>query len=275
MKLYKLGGILLLSLVLVGCNNGNSSKQSSNNESKTDMQNSSSSSSSATSSSTTSQESASTTSGANNSQSDGQSYDFSSLTQDLSSKLSDTLLPQNSGLSDTSKNIHIRYNGNSADSNIYYSVGNDALALNDASIKAETPYALLTKRSYSSASDAQSHLDYTSASEIKGLPKVNLGHSIIGHTQSGAGQQYISWNEGNWSISVHGSPVNNTTPKKLAISSVDMFESYSLPAPNTQGVVKFNVGSSSQVITWQAGSVVYRLKANDPAVAIRMAASMK
>jgi len=92
---------------------------------------------------------------------------------------------------------------------------------------------------------------------------------------TGAGQQYITWNEGNWSISVHGSPVNNTTPKKLAVSSVTMFNSYSLPAPNTQGVVKFNVGSSSQVITWQDGSVVYRLKANDPAVAIRMAASMK
>lgn len=271
MKFYKLGGVLLLSLVLVGCSNGNSSKQSSNNESKTDMQNSSSS----NDSNSVSQQSASITSGANNSQSDRQAYDFSSLTQDLSNKLSDTLLPQNSGLSDSSKNVHIRYNGNSADSTIYYSVGNDALALNDASLKGETPYAVLSKRTYSSASEAQSHLDYTAASEIKGLPKVDLGHSIVGHIQSGAGQQYISWNEGNWSISVHGSPVNNTTPKKLALSSVDMFETYFLPAPNTQGVVKFNVGSSSQVITWQAGSVVYRLKANDPAVAIRMAASMK
>lgn len=272
MKLYKLGGVLLLSLVLVGCSNGNSGKQSSNNESKTDMQNSS---SSTTSSDTTSGQSASTASSDSNAQSYGQSYDFSSLTKDLSSKLSDTLLPQNSGLSDSSKNVHIRYNGNSSNSTIYYSVGNDALALNDSSLKAEKPYAVLAKRSYSSASEAQSHVDYTAASEIKGLPKVDLGHGIVGHTQSGAGQQYISWNEGNWSISVHGSPVNNTTPKKLALSSVNMFESYSLPAPDTQGVVKFNVGSSAQVITWQAGSVVYRLQATDPVVAIRMAASMK
>lgn len=272
MKLYKLGGVLLLSLVLVGCSNGNSGKQSSNNESKTDMQNSS---SSTTNSDNTSGQSTSNASSDSNAQSDSQSYDFASLTKDLSSKLADTLLPQNSGLSDSSKNVHIRYNGNSANSTVYYSVGSDALALNDGSLKGEKPYAVLAKRSYSSASEAQSHLDYTAASEIKGLPKVNLGHGIVGHTQSGAGQQYISWNEGNWSISVHGSPVNNTTPKKLAVSSVNMFESYSLPAPNTQGVVKFNVGSSAQVITWQAGSVVYRLQATDPAVAIRMAASMK
>ena len=271
MKLYKLGGVLLLSLVLVGCSNGNSSKQSSNNASKSDMQNSS----STASSSSQQPASATSTSGANHAQSDSQSYDFSSLTKDLSSKLSDTLLPQKSGLSDTSKNVHIRYNGNSANSNIYYSLGDSALALNDPSLKSETPYAVLSKRSYSSSSEAQSHLDYTAASEIKGLPKVDLGHSIVGHTQSGAGQQYISWNEGNWSISVHGSPVNNTTPKKLAVSSVSMFENYALPAPNTQGVVKFNVGSQSQVITWQNGSVVYRLRANDPATAIKMAASMK
>lgn len=270
MKLYKLGGVLLLSLILVGCGNTNSSKQSSNNESKTDMENSSS-----TSSSSDSQESATSTSGANNAQSDSQSYDFSSLTKDLAQKLPDTLLPQNAGLGETSRNVHIRYNGNSNNSTIYYSLGNNALALNDAGIKGETPYAVLAKRTYSSSSEAQSHLDYTAASEIKGLPKVDLGHSIIGHVQSGAGQQYISWNEGNWSISVHGSPVNNTTPKKLAVSSVNMFESYALPAPNTQGVVKFNVGSSYQVITWQNGSVVYRLRANDPSVAIRMAASMK
>lgn len=274
MKLYKLGGVLLLSLVLVGCSNGNSGKQSSNNESKTDMQNSSSAANSSNSTSI-SQSDTSTASSDNNSQSDGQSYDFSSLTKDLSSKLSDTLFPQNAGLSDSAKNIHIRYNGNSADSTIYYSTGSDALALNDSSLKGEKPYAVLAKRSYSSTSEAQSHLDYTAASEIKGLPKVDLGHSIVGHTQSGAGQQYISRNEGNWSISVHGSPVNNTTPKKLAVSSVNMFENYSLPAPNTQGVVKFNVGSSAQVITWQAGNVVYRLQATDPAVAIRMAASMK
>lgn len=276
MKLYKLGGVLLLSLILVGCGNTNSDKQSSNNESKTDMQNSSSSSSSSSSqSSANSQQSASTTSGANNAQTDSQSYDFSSLTKELSAKLTNTLLPQDSGLGNTAKKVHIRYSGNSDNSTVYYSVGNEALGLNDASLKGETPYAVLAKRSYSSATEAQSHLDYTSASEIKGLPKVDLGHSIVGHVQSGAGQQYISWNEGNWSISVHGSPVNNTTPKKLAISSVSMFDNYSLPAPDTQGVVKFNVGGSSQMITWQDGSVVYRLKANDPAVAIRMAASMK
>ncbi|MDN6597509.1 MAG: hypothetical protein L0K76_08160, partial [Lentilactobacillus parabuchneri] len=186
MKLYKLGGVLLLSLVLVGCSNGNSSKQSSNNASKSDMQNSS----STASSSSQQPASATSTSGANHAQSDSQSYDFSSLTKDLSSKLSDTLLPQNSGLSDTSKNVHIRYNGNSANSNIYYSLGDSALALNDPSLKSETPYAVLSKRSYSSSSEAQSHLDYTAASEIKGLPKVDLGHSIVGHTQSGAGQQY-------------------------------------------------------------------------------------
>lgn len=276
MKVYKIGGVLLLSLLLVGCSNSSSSKQSSNNESKTDMQNSSAkSSSSSVSQSSSSSQTSNAASASGQSGTSQQAYDFSSLTQDLSEKLSNTLLPQNAGVDTGSKNVHIRYSGNSANNTVYYSLGEDALAVNDASIKGETPYAVLSERTYASNSEAQSHIDYTSASEIKGLPKVDLGHSIIGHTQGGAGQQYISWNEGNWSISVHGSPVNNTTPKKLAINSVSMFENYALPAPKSQGVVKFNVGDSSQLINWQSGNVVYRLKTTDPATAIKMAASMK
>ncbi|GHP14582.1 hypothetical protein YK48G_20070 [Lentilactobacillus fungorum] len=285
MKLYKLGGVLLLSLILVGCGNSSSSSKGNNSESKTDMQNSSSksaSSSTSTQSSSSSSSQASTASSTiqsktgQNPQTTNGRYDFASLTKQLAAKLPNTLLPQSTGLGQTAKAVHIRYEGNATNSTIYYSLGNKPLQLNDSSLKSEQPYATLTKKSYASSSSAQSNLDYTSAKENASLPKIDLGHSITGHTQGGAGQQYISWNEGNWSINVHGSKLNNTSPKQLATSMVTMFESYSLPAPKTQGSIKFSVGTGQdQTISWQDNNVIYTLKTNDHAVGIRMAASMK
>lgn len=281
MKVYKLGGILLLSLILVGCGNGNADKSKLSSESKTTMQNSS----SASSSSQTSKQAAASSSNAASSSSAttktsgsqaNDNYDFSSLTKQLASQLPGTKLPQASGLSQSSKAVHIRYTGNSANNTIYYSLGNEGLKLNDASIKSESAYAVLSKKTYDSAHAAQQELDYTSPQANKGLPKINLGHSIVGHIQGGAGQQYISWNEGNWSVNVHGSKVNNTSPRKSAKTMAAMFDTYALPAPKNQGTIKFSVGTGQdQTIAWQENNVIYTLKTNDQAVGIRIAASIK
>ncbi|WP_283678522.1 hypothetical protein [Lentilactobacillus sp. Marseille-Q4993] len=277
MKLFKFSGVLLLALVLGGCAAGNNSSKSSNSNSssKTEMSNSSSQSSS--DSQTSNSESTSTSSGSQASSSENQSPSFASNTKQLAAKLPGVLLPQSTGLS-SSQPVNIRYTGNSSSATVYYSVGQSNLALNDKGLANKASYATLTKKDYASSSQAASNVDYQDGSQNKGLPKVNLGHSIIGRLQSGAGQQYISWNEGRWSVVVHGSPVNNTSPKKAALQTVALFEQYSLPAPQKVGSVKFESGQNTglaQTITWQNGKSVYTLKANDPNVAVAMGASMK
>ena len=47
---------------------------------------------------------------------------------------------------------------------------------------------------------------YTTGNQ-QGLPTVNLGDGITGTLNSGAGQQMLQWNEGNWSFTVRASAV--------------------------------------------------------------------
>ena len=280
MKLYKIAAVATLALVLTGCASNQSDSKNYKDESKAALNskpthkhakaktstNTSSTSSEASSSSSSSSSSAETKS--NNS--------FASLSSQLASKLPNTLIPQASGMN-ASQPVNIKYSGNSQNSKITYSLGQKNLPLNSASAS-NNAYAVLTKKTYASASAAKQAVDFQPASSVKGLPKVSLSHSITGHTQSGAGQEYISWNEGRWSISVHGSKVNNTNPKSTAVSAVNMFEQYSLPAPESVGTVKLLAGDTtnlSQDVKFQKGNQVYTLKANTASAAIAMAASMK
>ncbi|WP_268913648.1 hypothetical protein [Lentilactobacillus sp. SPB1-3] len=253
MKLSKIVAAATLALVLTGCST-NQSKQTKNyqSDSKTQLNSKAPSSSS---------------------KSDNH---FMSLTQQLSKKFNNTLLPQTSGLTND-HTVNAKETGNSNNLKIVYTLDNHALPLNSNKISNNT-YATLTKKTYTNSSAAKESINFQPASSTEGLPKINLGHSITGRTQSGAGQEYISWNEGRWSISVHGSRVNHTNPKFTAVSAVNMFEKYSLPAPETLGTVALFAGDTTglnQTITFQKGSVVYTLKANSASAGIKMAASMK
>ncbi|MFD1125489.1 hypothetical protein ACFQ22_09020 [Lentilactobacillus raoultii] len=285
-------GLLLVVGGLSGCNSNKQSQGSQDNgskvskSSKTDMQNSSSdqSSSSATSqaqSSSNSEQSSSTAqSSSSSSQTPATSSRIGTLTDQLQQKLGNVKLPTDDGLSSQDAHLNIRYSGNQNDYTIYYSVGNQALDLNASAVKNETPYATFQKKTYSSTSQAASAIDYSQASTNKGLPKVKLSSQITGYENAGGGQRYISWNEGHWSIAVHGSVVNNTTPKKTAIHAVSLFDQYMLPAPQKYGAIEFNVHGANdhtrdQTISWQDGQSVYTLKGADIDTAVQMAASVK
>ncbi|KRM11464.1 hypothetical protein [Lentilactobacillus farraginis] len=282
-------GLLLVVGGLSGCNsnkqgqgsNDNSSSSKVSKSSKADMQNSSSdqAASSTDQSQSSSQSAGSNTDSASSSQSTTGSR-ISTLNNQIAQKLGNVKLPSADGLSSGSANLNIRYAGNQNNYAFYYSVGNQALNLNDSAIQKETPYATFQKKTYATQSQAAAAVDYSQVSTNKGLPKVKLNSKITGYENAGGGQRYIAWNEGRWSITVHGSVVNNTDPKKTAVQAANLFEQYMLPAPQKYGAIEFNVHSSNdhtrdQTITWQDGLSVYTLKAADMNTAIQMAASVK
>lgn len=299
MRHKKLAGLAVGLLLVVGGLSGcNSNKQSQgqhaggskiSNASKTDMQNSSTSStnsssqstqSSAQSSSVTRNQSSTNSNSSASNQSITSSSRIDSLNHELTQKLGNVILPTSDGLTTHNGKLNIRYSGNEANYRILYSVGNQSLDLNATQTTKQTPYASFQKKTYDSATAAASAVDYTKPSQNKGLPKVKLSSKITGYENAGGGQNYILWNEGNWSLAVHGSVVNHTDPKSTAVQTVKLLDSHTLPVPNNYGAIKFNVHAAKdhlrdQSISWQDGQTVYTLQGTDIGTAVAMAASVK
>lgn len=201
------------------------------------------------------------------------------LNSSLKDKLGNIKLPQNDGLKTPTNNLNIRYVGDKSNFQIFYSVGNSAAEFNDTSLTQQNAYAVFEKQSFNSKDNASSQINYLSADTIKGLPSIDLGSKITGYKDNGAGNTHLMWNEGRWSMSVHGVSINNQDPVPMAKQAVSLLNSYSLPVPKNIGQLSFDVtidqGSRNQIITWQDGSNVYSIKTNQPDTAIKMAASIK
>ncbi|GBG93748.1 lipoprotein [Ligilactobacillus salitolerans] len=281
--------IPLLALTLAGCNTNNQKDTKTSSSVKTEKKqqsstkkakNSSSKNASASASSNvSSSQPATSSSSAASSSSTTPSQPTTeprivTLNSALNRTLGHVLLPQKDGLGQGSDKLNARYTGNSANFTVYYSVGNSAKPLNDPSLQNETPYATLTKKTYGSAAQAQAAINYHPASDQQGLPSVDLGHNIQGYVDSGAGQRYLYWNEGKWSLAVHAAAVNGEDPTATAKSIVELLEKYYLPAPNTLAAGEFEV-SGQKKLTWQDGNTTYTLAGPSAETIIAMAASMR
>ncbi|WP_457951154.1 hypothetical protein [Lactiplantibacillus pentosus] len=203
---------------------------------------------------------------------------LATLNQQLTKALGNVLLPQTDGLTGGSQQLNVRYQGSQANYTVSYSVGQTAQAFNSKSVAKETPYATVNKKTYASNQAAAQAIGHRNASDDKGLPTVDLGHQITGYLGSGAGQRYITWNEGQWSLQVHTYITQNDLGVALAKQTVNTLESYYLPAPKSVGSIHLEAISTDglqQVIQWQAGRVVYKVSAHDATTAIKLAASMQ
>lgn len=98
----------------------------------------------------------------------------------------------------------------------------------------------MTKRTYASASAAQAAVENVqSKSNLQGLPTTNLGSGITAWTDAGAGQRYVTFNEGNWQFTVHGAAVNGEDAEATAKNLVTLLNSYYLPRPTrARGLLK-------------------------------------
>lgn len=273
--------LIPLCLLLVGCSSQKKPGTEKQSATRTEKKVQSAAKSTQTNSqkASASQEESTTSSAAASSQSEQQASRLAQLNHELITHLGTVLLPQNDGLTSGSDKLNARYHGNAANYTVSYSVETRAKDFNDSSVAQEIPYAEFTKKTYSSATEAAQQVTHRTASDSQGLPTVDLGHNIRGYLDSGAGQRYLSWNEGNWSLSVHAAAVKNEDPTQLAKQTVAELESYLLPAPQSYGEIRFNVGlsygSREQLVRWQKGNIIYELETHDPSTAIKMAASVK
>lgn len=192
----------------------------------------------------------------------------------LNRTLGHVLLPQADGLGQGSANLNARTTGDSANYTVYYSVGNRPLPVNDPAVQNEIPYATVSKKTYGSVAAAKASINYRSGAGEEGLPKVDLGHNISGTIDSGAGNRYLHWNEGQWSLVVHAAAVNGEEPTAKAKQVVELLEKYYLPAPKTVASGEFEVSGGNK-LTWQDQTTVYSVTGPSLETIIIMAASMK
>lgn len=114
---------------------------------------------------------------------------------------------------------------------------------------------------------------YIDGKAQQGLPTVNLGYGITGTLNSGAGQQELQWNEGNWSFTVRASAVQGQDPTPTAKQIVNELESVYLPAPQNHGVGTFDIATGTYTLTWQKNNKVYSVSGSSPSDVINKAVS--
>lgn len=203
---------------------------------------------------------------------------ISMFNKKLREKLGDVLLPAADGLTSGNNRLNVSYSGDNDEYTISYSVGKKAKPLNEDSATQAAPYAEFTKKKYDTTEEAARQIDHRTVTDFGGLPTVDLGHNIQGYIETGAGQRYLYWNEGNWSLVVHATVGQEQDPKQLAKQTVSLLEEYALPLPRLYGQVSFEAGSQSeqcnQVISWQDEKTVFKLSARDFTTAVKMAASV-
>lgn len=282
--------MLAASLLLTGCSQSNksTSSESAAGSSKVSQKSSSSKKASSKSSSVKKSVSSSSTSASSSSasskasgwnQTTSNAARLSTFNSEIKKQLGSVLLPSVTGLASDSGYLNVRYSGNSSSYTVYYSVGYTAKTLNDPSLSGQTPYLVLTKQTYASASAAQAAVENVqSKSNLQGLPTTNLGSGITAWTDAGAGQRYVTFNEGNWQFTVHGAAVNGEDAEATAKNLVALLNSYYLPAPD-KGKGTFEVsmadGETPQTLTWAKGSSLYKLQAHSTDTLIKTAASLK
>ncbi|MGN1408024.1 hypothetical protein [Lactobacillus sp.] len=282
--------MLAASLLLTGCsqNSKSTSSQSSSSSSKVSQSSSkkakSSASPSSSSSSAKKASSASSSSQASSSQSGwnqttSNAARLTTFNSEIKKQLGSVLLPSVTGLASDSGYLNVRYSGNSSSCAVSYSVGYAAKTLNDPSLSGQTPYLVLTKQTYASASAAQAAVqNVQSRSNLNGLPTTNLGSGITAWTDAGAGQRYVTFNEGNWQFTVHGAAVNGEDAEATAKNLVSLLNQYYLPAPDKgKGTFEVSVadGETPQTLTWAKGNSLYKLQAHSTDTLIKTAASLK
>lgn len=282
--------MLAASLLLTGCSQSNksTSSESAAGSSKVSQKSSSSKKASSKSSSVKKSASSSSTSASSSSasskasgwnQTTSNAARLSTFNSEIKKQLGSVLLPSVTGLASDSGYLNVRYSGNSSSYTVYYSVGYTAKTLNDPSLSGQTPYLVLTKQTYASASAAQAAVENVqSKSNLQGLPTTNLGSGITAWTDAGAGQRYVIFNEGNWQFTVHGAAVNGEDAEATAKNLVTLLNSYYLPAPDKgKGTFEVSVadGETPQTLTWAKGSSLYKLQAHSTDTLIKTAASLK
>ncbi|KOY80336.1 hypothetical protein I6G82_20990 [Lysinibacillus macroides] len=154
---------------------------------------------------------------------------------------------------------------------IFYESKED-LPINDLRLKdSATVIGRLLVKQYQSAEGASAQIAYNDFSQ-NGGQEVDLGYSIKGYQDAGAGALWTGWNEGRWALATHTRTDNPEAGVQLAKQVVEYLESHMLPIPKQYGMAQLDVYQSGNLIVWQDERLVYTLDSiQDPLQALEIA----
>ena len=185
----------------------------------------------------------------------------------------DALVPTKAGINSGIVNAY--YTGDGNNFSVYYIKDTEGKNFNDPSLKDKVSYITFSKKTYGSEEEAEQAVNYISGESEMGLPKVPLSGNVNATLNSGAGQRYLHWNSGKWSVTIHGTAGKDPVPTGRKV--VALLNNAYLPAPDSRGVASFTAGSGSgnQKIEWNSGKAVYTIKGSSINSLIELAGSIQ
>ncbi|WP_339308049.1 hypothetical protein NST33_12590 [Paenibacillus sp. FSL L8-0435] len=119
--------------------------------------------------------------------------------------------------------------------------------------------------------------------DLKDIPAdmaVDLGHGIKGMSEGAAGSQYLTWQEGRWTLEIRSVTEDEMNNPGIAKKMVEYLESHTLPVPKDKGYIKVEYPSGGKsvhvTISWQDGNQTHQLKTDQvPLEALGMVVSVK
>lgn len=184
----------------------------------------------------------------------------------------DLVLPKNVPLA-SGKVLNAATAGSQSDASILYYGLDQQLSLNDKALNEETPLAAFQSKEYQSADEAAAAVNVTADD---GGQAVDLGYGITGHMQGAAGSSYLSWQEGNWSLTVRAVNQEEQDPVPVAKEVVAYLEEAMLPAPEV-GQITIDMGKNDHTATtvvWQQEKMLRTVQHQDARSALEMTVSM-
>ncbi|UQS87209.1 hypothetical protein MOO44_03355 [Nicoliella spurrieriana] len=134
----------------------------------------------------------------------------------------------------------------------------------------------VSSKTYASREAAKNSVGYQSKASTSGLPTVNLGSGITGVKDAGAGQVFVSFNMGRWSLTVRGTEVNvSDTATPAAKQMVAYLQTHTLPVPDGYGHVSADIDSNETTVKWQEGATVHKVSGSTPEAALQAAIDAK
>jgi len=160
---------------------------------------------------------------------------------------------------------------------------NKSVAINDASLTASgSKVPVLASYEMKSYKDPNQS-EIFPETDLKDIPTdmaVDLGHGIQGLSEGAAGSQYLTWQEGRWTLQIRSVSEDKMNNPGIAKRMVEFLESHTLPVPKDKGYINVEYPSGGKsvhvTISWQDGNNIYQLKTDQvPLEALGMAVSVK
>lgn len=168
-------------------------------------------------------------------------------------------------------------------SHVNFYTGDKPMALNDPSFtksNSKMPWlASYEVKTYENPDQT----DLFPETDVQNIPKdmsVDLGHGIKGMVEGAAGSQYLTWQEGRWTLQIRSVSEDQMNNPGIAKKMVEYLESHTLPAPKDKGFVDVQYASGGKsvrvTISWQDGKRIHQLKTDQvPLDALSMVVSVK